>query len=79
LVEAGEVEIELNYAQAECTTLYGLLRTTKNYKVVLPDNAEWAFTGYMKSFEPCDAKMEDKMAMKASFKVSGLPDFTAST
>ena len=70
LVDAGEVELELNYNKAQTAALYAMVRTTASFKVIYPDSSSWTFSGYLKGLES-EAPHDDKIVAKANFKCSG--------
>ncbi len=74
LVDAGEVELEMNYIKAETALIHALWRTTGTYKIVFSDSANWSFTGYMKGISN-EAPHDDKVEASTSWKISGKPTF----
>jgi len=80
LLDAGEVSLTLNFDSAN-TGHQDLLsdfnsRTTKNYKIVLPDGGEWAFSGYVKGYAPQEISEGDPIQVEVTIKVTGKPTFT---
>lgn len=87
LVDGGEVTIELRFAKADFATLYGFIRTTKNYKIRFPDGSTgptlllgstWIAAMYLKMIGNEHALGKDIVA-KCTFKVTGVPAFTVAT
>ncbi len=83
LRDGGEVTLEINYAPANAThknASGGLLAeylgndNTRNWKLIFSDaaNTEWAFTGFVKSFE-VSAPVDDLLTASVTIKVSGQP------
>jgi hypothetical protein len=77
LVDAGDVELGLNYTKAEVAALHALWRATGTYKVVFPDSASWSFSGFLNGIEN-EAPHDDKITSDATFKISGKPTFATS-
>lgn len=81
LLDGGEVSLTLNFdgSTAGHTALLGDAnsRTTKNFKIVLPDTAAWAFSGYVKGFAPQEITAGEVMQAEVTIKVTGKPTFTA--
>src|SRR4051812_43149794 len=48
--DAGEVEISVQYEKAASTTIYGLFRVKKGFKMTFEDGSSWGFDGYVKKF-----------------------------
>lgn len=79
LVDGGEVSIELNYVPDSdgVTTFMNLLRQVAACRIAFVSGAHWDFDAILTGFEP-DAPMDDKMTATVTFKVTGLPEFSAS-
>ena len=77
IVDAGEVELELNYTKAETAILHGLWRTTASYKIVFPDSSNFAFTGFLKGLGT-ETPYDDKVSQSGSFKLNSKPTFATS-
>lgn len=84
LVDGGEVSIEINYVpnSAGITTFMNLLRQVATCRIEFPLFAgqsvkpKWDFDAILTGFEP-SAPVDDKMTATVTFKVTGLPVFTA--
>lgn len=81
LLDGGEVSLTLNF-DGSTTGHMDLLsdfngRAKKNYKIVLPDTAAWAFSGYVKGFAPQEITAGDVIQVEVTIKVTGKPTFTA--
>lgn len=74
LVDAGEVDLDLNYTKAQTSLLNAQWRTTASYKIIYPDSSNFSFTGFMTGLEP-ESQDDDKISSKATFKISGVPTF----
>jgi predicted secreted protein len=74
IVDAGEVELELNYTKAEMALLYALWRTTAAYKIVFSDSSNFSFNGFMAALG-AEAPFDDKVGASATFKITGKPTF----
>lgn len=80
LIDGGEVSLTLNFDGKDIGH-QNLLndhqnRTIKNYKIVLPDNTTWAFSGYVKSFSPSEISAGEIVQAEVTIKVSGKPTLT---
>lgn len=74
LLEGGEVTFSINY-QPSNTVHIGvradlLNRTRRNYQVVFPGAAAWAFTGYLTKFDET-ASEKDRLTADCAIKISG--------
>lgn len=80
LVDGGEVSLTLNF-DGKNTGHQNLLndhqtRATRNYRVVLPDNTTWAFSGYVKSFSSSEISAGEVIQVEVTIKISGKPTLT---
>jgi len=86
LIDGGEVTCDINWDPADesldsantTTTLMGDLEDTEpiNYAIAFPDGSKFAAALLITGFE-FEANFDDKLSASLSFKVSGLPTFTA--
>lgn len=77
-IDPGEVEFEANYVKAGMTALAALGTTLRNWKITLPDASIWVFPGWLKKLgQPIPN--QDKITIKGTLRLSGKPNFTAST
>lgn len=74
LVDAGEVDLELNYTPAEAANLYGLIRTSRGFEITWSDGAKWQLDGYIKSLGQ-SATNGEEIQQTATVKISGKPGF----
>lgn len=80
LLDAGEVSLTLNLDSTN-TGHQDLMsdfnsRAIKNYKIVLPDGLECAFSGYVKRYAPQEISEGDPIQVEVTIKVVGKPTFT---
>jgi hypothetical protein len=78
LKDGGEVAVTLNFDpnnQGHTNLLADFdSGTTRNYKIVLPNNAgEWTIPGYVKGFKPSEIKAGEVIQAEVTIKVSGKP------
>lgn len=69
-VEPGEWEFKLNYEQAECTTLHGLVGVQKEFKVTKPDTHGYTFTGFIAEMGD-EIPLKDKMETTIKVAING--------
>lgn len=82
LVDAGQIDVELNYTADEATNLQSYWRTNKTWGVEFPDStsttagdrSQFTFGGYLKS-TGYEIPLDDKASVAASVKISGKPTF----
>lgn len=74
IVDAGEVELEMNYLKAEMALLHALWRTTGTYKIVFSDSSNFSFTGFMSALGD-EAPYDDKVSASSTWAISGKPTF----
>ncbi|MEM8738262.1 MAG: phage tail tube protein [Planctomycetota bacterium] len=74
--DAGEVEITLQFAKTQNTTLYGLFRVPKGFRVAFADGSTWEFDGYIKGIGN-EIEREGIVSATVTAKISGKPAFTA--
>ena len=73
LMDAGEVQIELNYIPNASDVLIAALEAGKqNYQITMPNSVTFTFAAVMTDFS-LQAPNEDKLTASATFKVSGKP------
>jgi len=80
LLDAGEVSLTLNFdgknAGHQALLTDHQSRATKNYKIVLPDNTEWRFSGYVKGYAPQEISAGEVIQAEVTIKVTGKPTLT---
>lgn len=80
LRDGGEVTIAMNFDPDETDYTNAISDhnsdTAGYYQVVFPDTSEWGFTGFLTGISP-DTPMDDKMTVEMTYKVTGVPAFTA--
>lgn len=74
--DAGEVELTVEYEKAAGTTLYGLFRTKKGFKMTFEDGSSWGIDGYIKKLGG-EVDREGLVTQTITVKISGKPVFTA--
>jgi len=78
MIEPGELQFDAVYAEANVTTLTALLTNTSEllyWKVTFTDGSWWGSCGYLKSISQ-EGGADDKITMRITAKLSGLPAFT---
>lgn len=77
LADAGEITFDINFVKAQMTTLYGYIRTTKWWKVTLPDSGStWVCAGQITGIEN-EAPIDDRVTASITVQLTGKPTFTA--
>jgi hypothetical protein len=78
MIDNGEVKFDIVYDPALHSTLYGLIGTEKNWKLVMPDSGAetWAFSGYIKGWSK-KAPLADALTADITVKVNGSITVTA--
>jgi hypothetical protein len=77
LMDAGEVQIEMNFVPAATDPVVTVLLAGKqNYQLLFPGVATWTFAAICTNYQP-SAPIEGKMTASATFKVSGKPTLAA--
>jgi hypothetical protein len=77
LADGGEVTVQLNFKASITTTITGLLRLKKTWKITLPDSSNWVFSGILTGLDgaiPHDGKVTQSFTLK----ISGKPTWSAS-
>lgn len=75
--DGGEVSIELNYTLANATALLTALEAGLGaFKVTMPGGETWSFSAVPTNVQP-EAPIDDKIALSATFKISGKPVLAA--
>ena len=77
LADGGELTIEFVYAKALLSTLYGLIRTMRAYKLVFGDSGNWLSDGYIKSITH-ENPVDDKITYTVTIKFTGKGTFATS-
>jgi hypothetical protein len=72
--DGGEVEVTLQYNKDQATTIYGLFRQNKGFRITFSDESYWGLTGYIKSFGD-EIDREGIITTTVTIKVSGKPTF----
>lgn len=80
LRDGGTVTIGLNF-DADGTDYTNAVAdlnsdTAGYYEIAFPDTSEWGFTGFATDVS-LDTPMDDKMTVEMTYKVTGVPAFTA--
>jgi hypothetical protein len=80
--DAGEVELTIQYDKDQASTIMGLFRIQKGYRIEYPDapspsgtGSRLAFDGYIKAFSD-HVDRKDIITEEITVKVIGLPTFT---
>lgn len=76
LIDSGSLGLELSYEKSNYSNLLGAVRISDTYTLTFKDGSTLVFTGYLKSVGG-DMPVDGKITNSATFKVSGLPVFTA--
>jgi len=76
LADAKQIKIKLIYLKTAVTTLYGLYRLQKFWKITYPDASTWIGFGHITMYDP-NAPLEDAIVMEITIELSGKPVFTA--
>lgn len=74
--DAGEVEVVAQYEKAANTTIWGLMRQDKTYKLTFSDNSTWVMQGYLKKFSN-EVERKGIVTATLTIRISGKPVFTA--
>lgn len=78
LKDGGEVSVEVNLVPGSATTTAALADFASDvvgyYKIIFPDDTEWAFAAICTGFEG-EAPLDDKMTATFTYKVTGKPAF----
>lgn len=75
LLDSGDASCEMNCTPAQLSTLYGLLRSRRTFRIVFPDdgdNETITFKGYVKSVEG-EMPVDDKISCTVNIKVTSKP------
>lgn len=79
----GEATVKIQFAKAQQTTLFGLFRTPKGFRIMFNDastqggtGSTLAFDGYIKGIQN-EIDSKNLVTCDLTVKVSGLPTFTA--
>ncbi|TDQ63571.1 tail tube protein [Maritalea mobilis] len=73
LMDAGEVQIELNYVPSASDVLIAALTGGKgNFQITLPNSITFTFAAICTAYTPA-VPNDDKLSASATFKVSGKP------
>ena len=74
----GEPKVTVQFDKAKLTTLNGLHRSDKGFRITFSDGSMWKFNGYIKSLgNPVDRK--GIVTTTVTMKVSGKPVFVAAS
>jgi len=76
LKDGGEVSFDIIYEESQCSTLYGLVGTKKDWRITKPDNSYIGFTGYIKGLGD-ETPMNDAVKNSITIKITGAPTFTS--
>lgn len=76
--DAGEVELTVQYTKAQATTLYGIFRQPKLFKIQFEDGSVWEYQGYVKKLGG-EIDREGVITQTVTTKISGKPTFTAAS
>lgn len=77
LINGGEVSFDVSYFKTACATVYGLIRTSTAWKIILPDTSTWTWDGYIKHFGVEQIESETELKNSVTIKVQTKPIFTA--
>ena len=70
LIDSGELSCDVIHTISQTSTLFGLVGDAKDWKLTLPDNSYYTFTGYLKSVAN-SAPMGDAVKTPITLKVGG--------
>ncbi len=76
MIDPGELEFTLGFDKAKVTTLYGLHRLAKAWKVLFSDGSALSFEGWVKTITP-EASTDDEVTVAVTVRVSGAVVFAA--
>ena len=74
LSDGGDVTITVIFNDTILTTVWGYIRTAKNYRITWSDGSTWTFAGYLKDLSN-EASYDGKVEWSMTFKVNGKPEF----
>lgn len=75
LIDAGQVNLELNYTKANNSTIQGYMRQPKTWLITFPDASTFGFDGTMTGLQNT-VHHDSHITSTASIKVTGKPEFT---
>jgi len=79
LKDAGALTLDLLYEKSQFSTMLGILGgTVEAWTITLPDSSTFVVDGFLKGLG-AEIPMDDKILSSASLKLSGVPEFTASS
>lgn len=73
--DAGEITFSVNYVEADSSTIYGLHRTDRWFKITDSGSSTWVCQGYVRDVTP-NFPIDDRATMDITIKLSGKPTFT---
>jgi hypothetical protein len=73
-LDAGEVELDLNYTAAQYAALIAILRVTKWWKLTLPDGSLIYYQGWIKKHGGVVPNKE-RVQIKTTIRVTSAPSF----
>lgn len=76
LVDAGQLELEVQYVKAQTNTIKALLRQTIPFVVTFPDGSTFSGNGHITALST-EVPLEDKITQTITLDITGNPTFTA--
>ena len=74
--DAGEVSLTVQYEKTAATSIYGIFRQPKLFKMTFEDLSTWEFSGYLKKIGG-EIDREGVITQELTVKISGKPTFAA--
>lgn len=75
LVDAGQLELELQYTKAQYNTIQALMRQTIPFEVTLPDDSTFEGEGHITALGVA-VPLDDKITQTVTLDITGKPTFT---
>lgn len=73
--DGGEITVEMNYVEADASTIYALHRADRWFRVTDSGSSTWICQGYVRDIQPGFPE-DDRATMSVTIKLSGKPTFT---
>lgn len=75
LVDAGQIELEVQYTKTQTAAIHALWRTTVPVVVTFPDGSTFTCSGHLTALGT-ETPLEDKITQTISIDITGKPVFT---
>jgi hypothetical protein len=76
--DGGEISLTINYAKAQLSTLYGLIRTVASFTLTFADSSTWTGSAFLTALSGGEVEEDNRVTCEITLKVTGKPTFTAS-